>query len=58
MKRKALWFKKSVENGESNVWLCFKDGMINLNQIAEERPTIIGKNLKNAIDLFIKQESK
>ena len=46
---KGFWFKDSIENGEKVVWLCFKNGMINLNAIADSKPGIVGNNLKKAI---------
>ena len=42
-------FKKSVENGEDNVWLGFRNGCINLNHIADKSPGIVGMNLRKAI---------
>ena len=55
IKTNAFWFQKSIENGVDNLWLCFENGMINLNLLAESKPSIIGKQMKIAIDKALQQ---
>ena len=53
---KIFWFGESVEGEEKVVWLCFENGMINLNVLAEQKPGIVGRKLKEAIKLFLTEE--
>jgi hypothetical protein len=42
-------FQVSNERNEKTLWLCFENGLVNLNLLAESKPGIIGKQLREAI---------
>lgn len=58
MKNDIFSFKVSEECGEKVIWLCFKNGMINLNALADSKSGIVGTQLKNAIVEYLREEIK
>ena len=59
---KVFSFQVSKEgellNEEDVLWLSFKDGMINLNALADSKPGIVGKRLREAIVTYLQQPTE
>lgn len=53
---KIFKFQITVEHNEKILWLAYKNGAINLNDLANKRCKIIGSALRNAINKYISKQ--